>query len=163
MPNAQCFLCQKPNCTVKCNKPNCNTYYCSNEHYAAHTFEVKYALKPNASSAIKSSVNDKSARNANIGGDGESGRESLNGDVNDIASKLICLPYKILNSERIGRHFVATRDIKPLELILVDDAAVVGPSTITNPVCIVCLKPTKGEFRYENMSSHFLFHCILHY
>ena len=149
MSNEECFLCQKPNCTVKCAKPNCDIYYCSDAHYAAHTFQVKKVLKPNAKSSTKSSVNDQSASITNGVCDSKSCTEIVDDDLNGNTSKLICLPYKIVNSERFGRHFVATRDIKPLELILVDDAAVVGPATKTNTVCIVCLNPSKGEFRYE--------------
>ena len=149
MSNSECFLCQKPNCTVKCTKPNCDIYYCSGAHYASHTFQVKEVLKPKASFATKCSVNDQPASIKNGVCDSKSGAETVDSDLNGTASKLICLPYKIVNSERFGRHFVATRDINPLELILVDDVAVVGPATKTNPVCIVCLNPSKGEFRYE--------------
>ena len=39
------------------------------------------------------------------------------------------------------RYFVATRDIQPLELVVVDEAAVIGPSTKTKPLCLECLKP----------------------
>ena len=39
------------------------------------------------------------------------------------------------------RYFVATRDIQPLELVEVDETAIVGPSTKTKPLCLECLKP----------------------
>ena len=39
------------------------------------------------------------------------------------------------------RYFVATRDIQPLELVVIDEPAVVGPATKTRPICLECLKP----------------------
>ena len=35
---------------------------------------------------------------------------------------------------------MATRDISPLELVLIDEPAVVGPATKTQPICLECLK-----------------------
>ena len=37
---------------------------------------------------------------------------------------------------------MATRDISPLELVLIDEPAVVGPATKTQPICLECLKGT---------------------
>ena len=51
-----------------------------------------------------------------------------------------CLPWRIEESDEFGRFFVATRDIEPLELILVDKAAVIGPATKTKPICLECLQ-----------------------
>ena len=68
-------------------------------------------------------------------------------NVNHSDDSFMCLPYRIEKSEKLGRYFVATRDIKPLELILVDQPGVVGPATKTKPVCIVCLNPAKSQFR----------------
>ena len=59
----------------------------------------------------------------------------------------LCLPYKVVNQTGLGRHFVATRDIKPLELILKEPAAVIGPATKTKPVCLNCLRPAATELR----------------
>ena len=42
--------------------------------------------------------------------------------------------------KEFGRFFVATRDISPLELVLIDQPAVVGPATKTKPICLECLK-----------------------
>jgi hypothetical protein len=44
-------------------------------------------------------------------------------------------------STTLGRHFVATRDVAPLEEILVDSVAVLGPATKTVPICLECLQP----------------------
>ena len=49
--------------------------------------------------------------------------------------------YYILKKNIFFRYFVATRDIQPLELVVVDEAAVIGPSTKTKPLCLECLKP----------------------
>ena len=41
---------------------------------------------------------------------------------------------------------VAVRDIRPMELILVDEPAVVGPNHDTRPACMECLLPVDGSF-----------------
>ena len=41
---------------------------------------------------------------------------------------------------------VATRDIEPLELILKEKPAIIGPNQKTAPACLECLLPVKGEF-----------------
>ena len=41
----------------------------------------------------------------------------------------------------------ATRDIKPLELILVDPGTVVGPNYKSEPVCLQCLKSVTNGYR----------------
>ena len=51
-----------------------------------------------------------------------------------------CFPFQIEESQEFGRHFVATRDIQPLELVLIDQPAVVGPATKTRPICLECHK-----------------------
>jgi len=51
-----------------------------------------------------------------------------------------CYPFEVRESEEFGRFFVATRDISPLELVLIDQPAVVGPATKTKPICLECLK-----------------------
>ena len=53
---------------------------------------------------------------------------------------LQCYPFEIQESKDFGRFFVATRDISPLELVLIDQPAVVGPATKTQPICLECLK-----------------------
>ncbi|XP_023321991.1 protein msta [Eurytemora carolleeae] len=50
-----------------------------------------------------------------------------------------CFPFKVSEREGVGRFLVATRDIRPLELVLWDKAAVVGPGPETLPVCVQCL------------------------
>ena len=57
------------------------------------------------------------------------------------------LPYIVCESKDFGRHFIATRDIKPLELILYDNPGAVIPTNQTSFGCIECLKQVKNDFR----------------
>ncbi len=62
--------------------------------------------------------------------------------------KIICLPFRVGRDKTKGRHFLATRDIAPLELVLTDRPSVVGPPTVTKPTCLGCLDPlTQLMFR----------------
>eukprot|EP00093_Oithona_nana_P005600 05600.XXX_90784_92820_1 [CDS] Oithona nana genome sequencing. len=61
-------------------------------------------------------------------------------------TKEICLPYKVGNKPNIGRVLIATRTIKPMELILIDPGTVTGPNYTTKPMCLDCLKPVNGEY-----------------
>ncbi|CRK93100.1 CLUMA_CG006491, isoform A [Clunio marinus] len=54
--------------------------------------------------------------------------------------KAICTPMRVCNNDKIGRHYVATRDIKPGEIVLRESPLIVGPSQSTAPVCVGCLK-----------------------
>ena len=122
MENRECFLCQKPNCDLKCPKPDCGIFYCSDSHYSSHIYRIK--------DTKKNLVHDEN-----------------NNDIIELDENTICLPYRVENSKAFGRHLIATRDIKALELIICDHPAAVGPATKTRPVCIVCLKPAKSGFR----------------
>jgi hypothetical protein len=54
-----------------------------------------------------------------------------------------CLPYKIVRSAGKGKTVVATRDIKPFELILYDSTSAYGPfeKEITGTyLCLVCME-----------------------
>ena len=62
----------------------------------------------------------------------------------DSSSKEICLPYKTENRPGIGRVLIATRTIKPMELVLIDPGTVTGPNYTTKPVCLECLRPVNG-------------------
>ena len=145
MENKECFLCQKQNCELKCRK--CGIYYCSESHYSSHIYRRKETDKSLSEESVKKSNKPQTI----------SDLVSTNGDHNGVSNvnhnddSFICLPYRIEKSEKFGRYFVATRDIKPLELILVDQPGVVGPATKTKPVCIVCLNPAKGQFRSEKV------------
>ena len=130
MAHLDCFLCQKPNCITKCPKPNCEIYYCCDSHYSSHVVYL-----------------DQNTRCHGNDGNSRSDKSNTDNSEDTVMADSLCLPFKVVNSDRFGRHFVATRDIKPLELILVDPPGVVGPSTKTKPVCIVCLRPSIGKYR----------------
>ncbi len=59
----------------------------------------------------------------------------------------VCLPFASARKEGIGRILVATRTIKPLELILVDPGTVTGPNYTSIPVCLECLTPVTLDLR----------------
>ncbi|XP_023337402.1 protein msta [Eurytemora carolleeae] len=52
-----------------------------------------------------------------------------------------CSPFKIVNKQGFGRYLVATRDIKPGEIIFTDYPMAVGPKQYTRPVCLGCHAP----------------------
>lgn len=47
---------------------------------------------------------------------------------------------QICANSKLGRHLVASRDIKPGEIVLKEAPLISGPSQITCPVCIQCLQ-----------------------
>ncbi|XP_030387377.1 SET domain-containing protein SmydA-8 [Scaptodrosophila lebanonensis] len=53
--------------------------------------------------------------------------------------KANCHPFKIAENELLGRHLIATRNIKPYEIILKEAPLVRGPAQISAPVCLGCL------------------------
>jgi len=57
-----------------------------------------------------------------------------------------CFPFMVEMREGVGRFVVATRDIEPLELVMWDNAAALGPRMGTAPVCLQCLKPVDGSY-----------------
>ena len=61
-----------------------------------------------------------------------------------------CLPFKVTYSPQVGRYLVASRDIKPLELVLWDTAAAVGPAADSVPVCLECFSKVDGTFQCPN-------------
>ncbi|KAJ8981905.1 hypothetical protein NQ317_007297 [Molorchus minor] len=60
--------------------------------------------------------------------------------------KKLCKPFKICHDETLGRHLVATKDIKPGDIILQEPALIWGPSQITVPVCLGCCKPLDEKY-----------------
>ena len=44
------------------------------------------------------------------------------------------------------------RDIEPLELLIDDTAAAIGPKQITSPVCLGCLEPVQTQPKEETGS-----------
>uniref|UniRef100_A0A1B6KW78 MYND-type domain-containing protein n=1 Tax=Graphocephala atropunctata TaxID=36148 RepID=A0A1B6KW78_9HEMI len=54
--------------------------------------------------------------------------------------RLVCKPFKVCEDEVLGRHLVATRDIKAGEVVLREGPLLQGPSQVTGPVCLGCLQ-----------------------
>ena len=54
--------------------------------------------------------------------------------------KAQCRPFKVVRSPEVGRHLVATRDIRPGEVILEEPPVTGGPRQYTAPVCLGCHK-----------------------
>ena len=48
----------------------------------------------------------------------------------------------------LGRYIIATRDLKPGELLLAESPLVVAPMAVTPPVCLVCYKPVDGRNKW---------------
>ena len=57
--------------------------------------------------------------------------------------KVNCSPLKLCHNDKIGRFYVATRNIKPGEIILRESPLVISPAQLTGPVCVGCLKVRK--------------------
>ncbi|XP_033608644.1 SET domain-containing protein SmydA-8 isoform X3 [Cryptotermes secundus] len=55
--------------------------------------------------------------------------------------KSLCSPYSIERTDTLGRYLVATRDIKPGEVILKEKPLVVGPRVDSFPICLACYRP----------------------
>ncbi|KAG5683117.1 hypothetical protein PVAND_012418 [Polypedilum vanderplanki] len=63
--------------------------------------------------------------------------------------KPLCSPMRVCHNEKIGRHYVATRDIKPGEIVLREAPLIIGPSQVTVPVCVGCLKEVREKAHGE--------------
>lgn len=50
-----------------------------------------------------------------------------------------CLPYHVKRNQEYGRYMVATRDIKPFQTVIADEALASGPSDDSKPSCLACL------------------------
>jgi len=57
-----------------------------------------------------------------------------------------CCAYKVCSSPDIGRYLVATRDLKPGEMIISETPLVIGPQAVTIPVCLACYKPATNKY-----------------
>ena len=56
------------------------------------------------------------------------------------------LPFRVDESSTTsGRYLVATQDIEEDELILTDEAFVVGPFTVSVPICLACNRSLVGQ------------------
>ena len=54
-----------------------------------------------------------------------------------------CYPFRVGYTPLVGRHVVASRDIKALEVIVRDSPAVVAPHS--RPVCLVCIRDLRPD------------------
>ena len=58
-----------------------------------------------------------------------------------------CFPFKVSVREGRGKCLVATRDIRPGELILRDKPILQSPYTKTKPQCLQCARRVDGSYR----------------
>jgi len=60
-----------------------------------------------------------------------------------------CCAFKVCSSsdQTMGRYIIATRDLKPGELILTESPLAIGPPAVTPPLCLACYKPVDGRYR----------------
>lgn len=59
--------------------------------------------------------------------------------------RLKCSSFRVEVNDTLGRHLIATRDIKQGEMILKEKPAIVGPKIVSYPVCLTCYKKLKPE------------------
>ena len=149
-----CFWCGRPS-TVTCQKC-AEASFCSQEHLEDfHLYQEKTTNK-----ILRHAASPKTAPNSNnnentlaqsCNNDKINAIPKINGNQNSSSSPLlkpmICLPYKIEFTKEKGRVVVATRDIKPLELIMSDEPFIIGPSRQQQLVCVECLLPVDGKVR----------------
>jgi len=66
--------------------------------------------------------------------------------------KPICkaLPYKICNSPELGNYLVARRKIQKGEVIINEPPLVLGPSTVSHPICLACYTPVDGSYLHPS-------------
>ena len=57
------------------------------------------------------------------------------------AHRAACCPFRLERSGGAGRHLVATRNIRPGEVILSEPPLTAGPSQYTRPLCLGCHTP----------------------
>ncbi|KAI4456979.1 set and mynd domain containing arthropod-specific member 4 isoform a [Holotrichia oblita] len=50
----------------------------------------------------------------------------------------VCKPFMICEDEFLGRYLVATKPLKPGDVVIKEDPLIWGPSQITVPVCLGC-------------------------
>ena len=55
-------------------------------------------------------------------------------------------PFAVKESKKVGRYMVATRDLKPGEMIISETPLVIGPQAVTIPVCLACYKPATNKY-----------------
>ena len=69
-------------------------------------------------------------------------------DVNHYVSRNISKKkqaFKIIRDETVGRHMVASRNIKAGEIVLIEEPLTFGPSEITKPICLGTYQPVTAK------------------
>ncbi|KAG5684028.1 hypothetical protein PVAND_013281 [Polypedilum vanderplanki] len=56
------------------------------------------------------------------------------------AHKKSCKCFEFESNDILGRYMIAKRDIKPGEIILKEKPMIIGPKTISHPICLGCHK-----------------------
>ena len=116
-----CFLCPELG-SIHC--PNCDALYCSPQHGALHhsrNYCFPYKVK----------------------------LFSIN--IFIVLQKLQDgYTFQVSFMKGKGRILLATRDIKPLDLVLVDPGTVIGPNYRSRRVCLECLKLAEGSYTCED-------------
>ena len=67
-------------------------------------------------------------------------------DDHDIPEEWKHLPFKIGKSSELGRYLEATKDLKKGEIIFKEAPLVVGPISVTPPVCLCCYAGVDGSY-----------------
>ena len=78
---------------------------------------------------------------------GQAGKAELDEKNEPTAADHGDVLYHIGKSDRVGRYMVASRDIKPGEVVFTDQPAVVGPDNAALPMCLVCYKKLSGAYK----------------
>ncbi|OXU17269.1 hypothetical protein TSAR_015909 [Trichomalopsis sarcophagae] len=72
------------------------------------------------------------------------GREHQKANWREHSAK--CKSYKLVENEKLGRHYVAIRRIEAGEVVIREDYALVqAPQQETVPICLGCYKPLKSD------------------
>ncbi|KAK3926931.1 SET domain-containing protein SmydA-8, isoform A [Frankliniella fusca] len=69
-------------------------------------------------------------------------------------------PFKVKISPTMGRYLVATKDIAAGDLILREEALIVGPCQNSKPVCLGCLKQFDGEHYIRSSDNEDCHRCM---
>ena len=172
-----CFLCDAP-CENKCPVEGCETYYCSLEHLRHHQIILedgrtlcmpfKIDHSPTKGRHFVATRFDQPFEMSNIKSSQifkKSNSKSLENSTLQLFYQLfLTFPPKLLgtlslfsegfNSINEYQCPFPFRNIRPLELIVHEDPAVVGPATKTKPLCLNCLQPATGEDRYIYLTKY---------
>ena len=56
------------------------------------------------------------------------------------------LPYKICKCPELGRYLEAAKDLKKGDVLWRESPLVIGPVSITPPICLCCYVPVDGSY-----------------